>query len=575
VTRNLIVDGQILQTGAWHRGMGKYLLQVLQELNDTPPRDTEVWLLFNSNLVEDPERLDTVAYLYPNIKQIKHDLPLAADTPGDLGARSYRSKLNHIMDEDFAGADNFYLLTSLFLFDFFAEFPANCHKLLLFYDLTPLMLWRDLGGYFPPNLYMPRFQKILEAEQIFAISDTTRKDLLSTFGLPQDRVTNINGGFTKIAENSNKPAGFKVPQKYILFPTGDLPHKNNEVAVRGFERYIRHNASPVPLLITSRFSEASKEKLLSISQNVIFTGNVDDEELEWLYEHASCVLFASKYEGLGMPVLDAVASKIPVIASRISVFEEMSKEAFYYFDADDPESLYRAYDDALKREDFESKAENYPAIMKKYTWSNTANDFKKYINQTGLTVATPKAAKPKIAVVCLSPGIKDQIGRLSEPLHFSFRQHFRVDYFFDANGVHFRDMERPTFLDYMDCKAFDIGLLNIKTYKDYDAIVYLLDGETLPSRVAQRASVLPGVAIFGDSDGLDRQAEMIKRIILENQISVYDMPAASYRQYQKLIENIKSDLENNSVAPHPAEAILRHRGTNRSIIRKLKALFEV
>src|SRR5690606_28149825 len=108
-------------------------------------------------------------------------------------------------------------------FDFFAQFPHECHKMLMMYDITPLMFWQDLGAYFLPHLYMKRFEQIYEADLILSISETVRRDVLETFGLDPEKVVNIDGGFSK-KSTAVKPKGFKIPPHYGLLPTGDLPH---------------------------------------------------------------------------------------------------------------------------------------------------------------------------------------------------------------------------------------------------------------------------------------------------------------------------------------------------------------
>jgi hypothetical protein len=425
---------------------------------------------------------------------------------------------------------------------------------------------------------MPRFQRLLEAEHIFSISETTRQDLLKTFGLPSLKVTNINGGFTKSAESAQKPTNFIVPSKFILFPTGDLPHKNNEIAVKGFEKYYANSDKTTPLLITSKFQEKSKEELLSFSKNIIFTENVSDEELEWLYENAQAVLFASKYEGLGMPVLDAASSHKPIITSRIPVFEEMSRGAFYYFGPTDSDELATAVLKALTHEKFSVKLSQYPAIMAKYTWLKTCKAIINYTQSLSadgpvISKSQGQTLKPRIAVVCLHPGISGQIGRAAESTHFSFSEKFEVDYYLDANGYHYREMERPTFLDFLDCTVLDICKLTLQTYKKYDRIIYFIDKAVLPSRVAQRACVLPGLVLFDFTGAkLDKQQEMLKKLILDNQYAAYSLNRHSYLAYQELMCTLDKEIVKTRKNPNSAENIIRKGGFNSSTIRRLIAI---
>jgi glycosyltransferase involved in cell wall biosynthesis len=576
VAKRFIIDGQLLQTNAWYRGMGKYTMQVMQELSRKAPTDIELSVIFNRNLNSDQIRFETVKFLCPRIQQKHYKLPIPNGKK--VTAETYTRALSNKLTEDFDGDDKYYFLTSLFQFDFFAEYPSDVHKLLLLYDLIPLLFWQDLGGYFPPELYMQRFQRLIETEHIFSISETTRQDLLKTLGLPPGKVTNINGGLTKIADSNKKPINFKVPDKFILFPTGDLPHKNNEITIKGYEEYRTKSENALPLLITSQFHSKSKKRL-STSKGVIFTGNVLDEELEWLYENAQAVLFTSKYEGLGMPVLDAVASQKPVIASQISVFEEMSKSAFYYFEPADYKALAIAISNAVKHEAFSEKLKQYPGILEKYTWSNTCKiivDYIKSVSSSNLP-RPPKdprgMRKPAVAVVCLHPGINGQIGRAAESMHASLIEEFEVDYYFDANGYHYREMERPTILDFLDCKAFDICKLTLRTYKKYDRIVYLIDSLAFPSRVAQRACVLPGVALFDFAAAkLDKQQKMLKELILDNQYSVYPLNKHSYSAYQELGRVLHKEIANTLKNPNRAESIIRKGGSNSGIIYKLAAI---
>jgi len=547
--RSLIIDGQILQTDAWHRGMGKYILQVLDELNRNYSSKVNIALLLNDRLSMDQSRVETLHYLFPDIQIVHCDLPITDKDTKEKDSKHYKKLLDDRIDQLFPNTEKFFLLTSLFLFDFFAEFPTNCHKLLMFYDLTPLLFWKDLGGYFPEELYMKRFSKLYEADHIFSISETTRSDLLKVFGVDPVSVTNINGGFTKIAEVTNQPKGFSVPSKFVLFPTGNLPHKNNILTIKAFNQYCLKNGENIKLLVTSYFSDDTRQHLQSLSDNIIFTGNVSDNELEWLYENAEAVIFSSKYEGLGMPNLDAVANKKPIIASDIPVFKEMSKHAFYYFDPDDSDDLEHQLEEALSGSKFSSKLTHYEGILQRYTWTRTTkqlHDFIEKADSKDFTITTSEPShrkKSKIAVCSIHPGIKNQIGQLSEQLYSSLKDNFNVDYFFDSNGLSFRELDRPTFLVQMNCRAFDINELNLTTYAKYDAVVYLVDNFALPSRLAQRAVVLPGIVISDSFEGLNQQAELLKQLILDKPSYNYKYSDNGFKEYQDIKKLILSRIE--------------------------------
>jgi hypothetical protein len=538
VSANLIIDGQILQTSAWHRGMGKYLIKVLDKLSNNGPYAGKINLILNTNIDCGQDRYKDIGLISPGIKIIRANLPTPNTDKNKGLEHRYKIALEDLINKEWLNLDNVYIVTSLFYFDFCSLFPDGCRKYLLIYDLTPLLFWKDLGGYFPPDLYFSRFDVILNADKVLAISNTTRKDIVSILGLDPQNVVNINGGFTKISETSEKPVSFKVPKRFILFPTGDLPHKNNAIAVKGYNEYAKND--DISLLITSNFGEKSMESLRSINQNIIFTGNVTDDELEWLYNNAEVVMFTSKYEGLGLPILDAVANDIPIVASNISVFKEMTDFAFYFYNTNDYIDLSKKLSLAAKKIEYKNMRKQYPKIIEKYNWSNTANDIMgSIIHDQEKKLNKIDSAKPRIAVACIHPGIKDQIGRLVEPLYYSLSKYFDIDFYFDPNGRYYGEMERPSFLEYIkDVTVYDISQLNKYKAKKYDKILYLLDNNSFPSRLAQRAFIFGGYSIQNiNTKLLTSQQKMFYSIVNDKLVENYNMPN-NYSEYSILARDI-------------------------------------
>lgn len=516
----LVIDGQLLQTSAWYRGMGKYTIQFLRQLSEQGHPTLRLILIFNKSLPVSEERQKVLSVMCPNIEQRVLKLPLPRYR--DSTKNTYKQALKRNLKDITSAYETYHLLTSLFSFDFFAEFMPVDHKILIFYDLIPLFFWKDLGGYFPPHLYMSRFDTIYESGSILAISATTKDDVINTFGIAETKITNINGGYTKISSGAHKPKDINTKNPYVLFPSGDLPHKNNETIVRGWELYCEKYGD-MPLLITSSFNEVSKRKLEALSNNIIFTENVSDEELEWLFLNAQAILFGSRYEGLGMPVLDAVAFNKPIITSRISVFMEMSAEGFYYFDPDDIYELSESIRSALKKKNFIKRQRTYKEILLKYTWEKTgAVAVEALMSEPKRAASKGPKVKQSIALVCLHPGIPDQIGRLAEKLYCHLKDKFDVNYFFDSNGHSFWEMERPTFLDLLEnCKVADISKLDTVSYKRYDKIVYLLDSKAFPSRVAQRSVVIDGLVVV---DRLEKyKKDILQSIVMKTKTKIkYD-----------------------------------------------------
>lgn len=535
----LILDGQVFQTSAWDRGMGKYMLQVVKQLSEQAD-NTRLVLIFNDRIETNSARFETIKYLGPNFEQIFADLPYAKNKR--TTANQYKKALNLFLANEFELSRVTYVITTLFSFDVFAEYPEGAQKALIFYDLIPLMNWKDLGGYFPPHLYMSRFERIYESDIVYCISETTRQDVLNTFCIDPKKAVNINGGFTEHHLEAVKPTAFEVPKKYILFPTGNLPHKNNKVVFRAMKKVIADHKD-VYLLVTSAFGDEAKEKLLAIcKKNVIFTQNVTDEELQYLYKNASMVLFASKYEGLGLPVLDAVFHEKPIVASSISVFKEMSDDAFFYFDMNDDSQAAQAICRALDKKNFKAKVAHYPGILSKYDWKKVGKAIIKGLNGTReVTIGAPERKRERIAIVSLNPGVQGTIGRLSERLYGRLIDGAEVSYFFDSCGLNHKDLERPTFLDYLDdTEVYDLKRLSMREYKKFDKVFYLVDSKSLNFMMMEYIVSLPGGIIYDQS--IDKKDTMVKTI-LPGALTTFSIPGEGLSSLDKVRDFMWQPIE--------------------------------
>jgi glycosyltransferase involved in cell wall biosynthesis len=164
------------------------------------------------------------------------------------------------------------------------------------------------------------------ADIIIAISKTTCADLrkmfnVDSFVLPE---------YSKIQTNSDPFIMGRLNLKYkgyFLYCGNARPHKNLSMVVGLFNRL--DLLPPLVLAGKGHFS----------STNIINAGVVSDSELRALYEGAIAFIFPSKYEGFGLPILESLALRTPVVASRIPAFEEFESQNIFYFDVDDAAQL--------------------------------------------------------------------------------------------------------------------------------------------------------------------------------------------------------------------------------------------
>jgi glycosyltransferase involved in cell wall biosynthesis len=176
-----------------------------------------------------------------------------------------------------------------------------------------------------------------------------------------------------------------VEYKYILFLGSINPRKNLRGAIEGYRLFRQGSGSDLHLVIIG-----GEKKHLFVSENfdnlqsedIVFTGYVD-EQTKWRWLNgAELLLFPSFLEGFGLPVLEALHVGTPVVASRIPVFLELFEDAVEYVDPHSPEDICRGISrilaDAAGRE---RRIQRGFEITRKFSWNDCVEGYVKLFEQ--------------------------------------------------------------------------------------------------------------------------------------------------------------------------------------------------
>jgi len=247
----------------------------------------------------------------------------------------------------------------------------------LIYDLN----WRR----FPENFEAPqeidaRCRKWVElSEKIFTISEVTRDEVLEEYGIDPERViaaplSHFSNGWKDLQANT----GPWSEEDYWLYPAALAVHKGHDfLADALLKGKMRH-----PVVLTCRMPDASasayqaellpKFKKLIEAGRLRVTGYTSEAEYRKLVENAKGYLLPSRYEGYGLPLVEALALGKPVVASDINAFRVICgrydcEDAVETFSLESVDSLLAAADKVVSANEIPRKVD-----LSSWTWKHTA-----------------------------------------------------------------------------------------------------------------------------------------------------------------------------------------------------------
>jgi glycosyltransferase involved in cell wall biosynthesis len=191
---------------------------------------------------------------------------------------------------------------------------------------------------------------------VFCISESTRNDLLAHSNISPEKVI-VNYIDTDAIYNRStyqaraeitKKFGVPGGHRYLLSVSTIEPRKNVKNVIAAFSAFLRKNpGAPYVLVCTGMWgwkNDELKQYLATcgLAERVIFTGFIEHADLPSLYHHADCFLYLSYYEGFGLPVLEAMKSRCPVICSDTSSMPEVIGGTGKLVSPDDVDGIVRA-----------------------------------------------------------------------------------------------------------------------------------------------------------------------------------------------------------------------------------------
>ena len=236
----------------------------------------------------------------------------------------------------------------------------------------------DLSFERDPSLMSPRDRLIFRtvvpraaraASRVLAVSERTKRDLVELYGVPETKiVVTPNGVDPAFTPAGPRPDG----EPYALF-VGALHRRKDAVAAIEALALVGDGAPRLILVGPDKGGRGEAERAASragVAGRVEFRGHLPQAELAALYRGAACLVFPSRYEGFGLPALEAMASGAPVVATAAGALPEVVGDAAILVEKQDTVALAGGIERAIA--DRERLVAAGLERASRFSWAETA-----------------------------------------------------------------------------------------------------------------------------------------------------------------------------------------------------------
>ena len=255
----------------------------------------------------------------------------------------------------------------------------------------------DLGFFKQPKLYHPLervYQKIshrlviARADKIIAVSKSTADDIAEYFPQAKNKIKVIYNGWDKdkcqpvdLATKNKMRDKYNLPDKFIFYIGRIETKKNIQNLIKAFALLKNKDYH---LVLAGRPGNYGYQEIISLAEKnkdrIHFLGHVPDEDYQRLIATADIFAFPSKFEGFGIPILEAMGCGVPVIASDIPVLKEVGDQAAIYFNPDSDLDLAEKLDSLISDSALQQNLRGRGLMQAaKFSWEKCARETLAYI----------------------------------------------------------------------------------------------------------------------------------------------------------------------------------------------------
>lgn len=220
------------------------------------------------------------------------------------------------------------------------------------------------------SVYWPQRFVLNQADAVITVSETTKR-LIEKFKLTKKATHVVYNAAAHVHEQHKSAHARPATKQKLVYMGSFMDYKNVETLV-----------SAMPLLadyelhLLSKISDDRRAELgsLATTKNIVFHNGVSESEYLRQLDEAVALVSASRDEGFGIPVIEAMGRGCPTIISDIEIFREVGAGAAIYFDQNSPESFAAAVRTIEAPSAWKAKSIAALAQAKKFNWQASADE---------------------------------------------------------------------------------------------------------------------------------------------------------------------------------------------------------
>lgn len=210
------------------------------------------------------------------------------------------------------------------------------------------------------KIYTWKFHQTLkQADHIIAISECTKRDILEFGNFDAEKISVIyqscNPRFADLPSQQDiddTTSKYELPKRYLL-NVGTIEERKNLMSAVKALKYLPDDIHLVSVGKKTKYAEKVMKKAdeIGVSHRLHLLSGVTDNELNAIYKKAELFVYPSRYEGFGIPIIEAIFSGLPVVACTGSCLEEAGGPHSLYVNPDDIEGMAKAISQIIDNEE--------------------------------------------------------------------------------------------------------------------------------------------------------------------------------------------------------------------------------